>query len=147
MVKQYLRNTCGNSGFTAGRMNGFFMLRKLRVKFVAICMTFVTILLIALFVTAFVSARKNMEQITDGVLQRVMRETPTRNTPDIGLGEVVLPYFTVNIWEYTVYVTGGTYAGLEDTFCPTVCKKMRMKESFRRTVCAICGRTRGCICG
>ena len=91
------------------------MLRKLRVKFVAICMTFVTILLIALFVTAFVSARKNMEQITDGVLQRVMRETPTRNTPDIGLGEVVLPYFTVNIWEYTVYVTGGTYAGLEDT--------------------------------
>ena len=28
---------------------------------------------------------------------------------------VLLPYFTVNIWGDTAYITGGTYANLEDT--------------------------------
>ena len=34
---------------------------------------------------------------------------------EIGGDRLLLPYFTVNIWGGTAYITGGTYANLEDT--------------------------------
>lgn len=36
-------------------------------------------------------------------------------TIEIGGDQILLPYFTVNIWGDTAYITGGTYADLEDT--------------------------------
>ena len=102
------------------------MIRKLRLKFVAICMLLVTAVLAAVLMVNFMSLKRNVEGLSTQVLHRVMQESVSpigpsrREPPDIGInigGErVMLPYFTVNIWGgSTAYVTGGTYADLEDT--------------------------------
>lgn len=102
------------------------MIRKLQVKFVAMCMVMVTAVLAVVFFSAYASARQNIQIISREVLQRVLRESASNalSRPDIGLdlGDrvVQLPYFTVEVWQqisgtYSAYVTGGTYANLEDT--------------------------------
>ena len=102
------------------------MIRKLRLKFVAICMLLVTAVLAAVLVVNFVSLKQNVERLSSQVLHRVMEESVSpigpswRQPPEIGIdigGErVMLPYFTANIWSSnTAYITGGTYANLEDT--------------------------------
>ena len=102
------------------------MIRKLQIKFVAMCMAMVTAVLAVVFFSAFLSAKQNIQLISTEVLQRVLRESSSGvlSRPDIGLdlGDQVvqLPYFTVEVWEqgngtYSAYVTGGTYADLEDT--------------------------------
>ena len=102
------------------------MIRKLQIKFVAMCMTMVTAVLAVVFFSSFLSAKQNIQLISTEVLQRVLRESSSGilSRPDIGLdlGDQVvqLPYFTVEVWEqgsgtYSAYVTGGTYADLEDT--------------------------------
>ena len=105
------------------------MIRKLQLKFVVVCMTLVMVVLGVVLVSIFLSARQNLEVISHQVLQRVIREDTSHGTvpsqqPDLGLDiggkEVVLPYFTVVLWEdrsgnYTAYVTGGTYSNLQGT--------------------------------
>ena len=102
------------------------MIRKLQIKFVAMCLAMVTAVLAVVFFSAFTSARQNIQLISTEVLQRVLRENTSGSLsrPDIGLdlGDrvVQLPYFTVDVWQqsngtYSAYVTGGTYADLEDT--------------------------------
>ena len=101
------------------------MIRKLQIKFVAMCMAMVTAVLAVVFFSAFASARQNIQIISTEVLERVLRESSSnlQSRPDIGLdlGDrvVQLPYFTVDLWQqggsYSAYVTGGTYADLEDT--------------------------------
>ena len=102
------------------------MIRKLQVKFVAMCMVMVTAVLAVVFFSAYASAQQNIQIISREVLQRVLRESASNalSRPDIGLdlGDrvVQLPYFTVEAWQqisgtYSAYVTGGTYANLEDT--------------------------------
>ena len=102
------------------------MIRKLQVKFVAMCMVMVTAVLAVVFFSAYASAQQNIQIISREVLQRVLRESASNalSRPDIGLdlGDrvVQLPYFTVEVWQqisgtYSAYVTGGTYANLEDT--------------------------------
>lgn len=101
------------------------MIRKLQIKFVAMCMAMVTAVLAVVFFSAFASARQNIQVISTEVLERVLRESSSnlQSRPDIGLdlGDrvVQLPYFTVDLWQqggsYSAYVTGGTYADLEDT--------------------------------
>lgn len=101
------------------------MIRKLQIKFVAMCMAMVTAVLAVVFFSAFASARQNIQVISTEVLERVLRESSSnlQSRPDIGLdlGDrvVQLPYFTVDLWQqggsYSAYVTGGTYANLEDT--------------------------------
>ena len=102
------------------------MIRKLRLKFVAICMLLVTAVLAAVLLVNFMSLKRNVEGLSTQVLHRVMQESASpigpawREPPDIGInigGErVMLPYFTANIWGgSTAYVTGGTSADLEDT--------------------------------
>ena len=109
------------------------MIRKLRLKFVVVCMTLIMVVLGVVLVSIFLSARQNLEVISHQVLERVIREdsAPNHNTaitpsqqPDLGLDiggkEVVLPYFTVMLWQdrsghYTAYVTGGTYSNLQGT--------------------------------
>lgn len=99
------------------------MIRKLQIKFVAMCMLLVTAVLAVVFVAVFVSAKQNIEIISHQVLERVMQDDTPNSRPDLGPNrdgeEVLLPYFTVNLWDsngiYRAFVTGGTYANLQDT--------------------------------
>jgi signal transduction histidine kinase len=99
------------------------MIRKLRLKFVAVCMAMVTAVLAVVLFAVFVSVERNIEDLSRQVLRRVIQEERSARAPEIGVeiggDKVLLPYFTVSLWPggggYTAYVTGGTYADLEDT--------------------------------
>lgn len=100
------------------------MIRKLRLKFVAVCMAMVTAVLAVVCFAIFAALRGNVEDLSREVLHRVIQEEPGGRRPEIGVeiggDKVLLPYFTVSVWPggggaCTAYVTGGTYAGLEDT--------------------------------
>ena len=99
------------------------MIRKLQIKFVAMCMILVTAVLGVVFTAVFFSAKQNIEVISHQVLQRVMEDDTPSGRPDLGLNrggeDVLLPYFTVNLWDrsgiYEAFVTGGTYSKLQDT--------------------------------
>lgn len=99
------------------------MIRKLRLKFVAVCMVMVTAVLGVVFVSVYLSAQHSIERASHLVLQRVIQEENSAYGPggtrpglDVGSGKIQLPYFTVQIWGgSTAYVTGGTYSNLENT--------------------------------
>ena len=103
------------------------MIRKLRLKFVAICMALVTAILAAVFFSVYISMARNISDLSRQVLYRVVQEESVGGSmtrPDISINiggdRVLLPYFTVNLWTsrrggYTAQITGGTYANLEDT--------------------------------
>ncbi|MDD3346091.1 HAMP domain-containing sensor histidine kinase [Oscillibacter sp.] len=100
------------------------MIRKLRLKFVAICMALVTAILAVVFLLVFFSVERNVETLSRQVLHRVAQESAYMDgsgivRPDIGItvggDRVLLPYFTVEVWGNRAYITGGTYANLEDT--------------------------------
>ena len=103
------------------------MIRKLRLKFVAICMALVTAILAVVFFSVYLSMAQNISDLSRQVLYRVVQEESVGGSmtrPDISINiggdRVLLPYFTVNLWSsrrggYTAQITGGTYANLEDT--------------------------------
>ena len=100
------------------------MLRKLQLKFVAVCMAMVTAVLAVVFVSVYLSAQRSIERSSREVLERVIHEagsfSPGSFQPGLGLDfngdHIQLPYFTVQLWGRSqAYVTGGTYADLEDT--------------------------------
>lgn len=103
------------------------MIRKLRLKFVAVCMAMVTAVLAVVCFAIFAALRGNVEDLSRQVLHRVIQEAdlPGGKKPEVGVeiggDRVLLPYFTVSVWpgggegRYTAYVTGGTYSALEDT--------------------------------
>jgi len=85
-------------------------------------MALVTAVLAVVCLSIFVSLRGNVENLSRQVLHRVIQEEgrgPEFGV-EIGGDKLLLPYFTVSLWpggggSYTAYVTGGTYADLEDT--------------------------------
>lgn len=92
------------------------MIKKLRWKFVAVCMVLVALILSAVFAAAHHALRENIEDLSRQLLRQVISEEGMPNVSiDIGGDRILLPYFTVNIWGGTAYITGGTYADLEDT--------------------------------
>ena len=102
------------------------MIRKLRLKFVAICMALVTAILAVVFFSVYLSMARTISDLSRQVLYRVSQEETiggmTRPDISIAIGgdRVLLPYFTVNVWPsrgggYTAQITGGTYSNLEDT--------------------------------
>ena len=99
------------------------MIRKLQIKFVAMCMVLVTAVLGVVFAVVLVSAKQNIEVISHQVLERVIQDDAPNSRPALGPNqngeEVLLPYFTVNLWDsngvYQAFVTSGTYANLQDT--------------------------------
>ena len=103
------------------------MIRKLRLKFVVICMALVTAILAAVFFSVYFSMARNISDLSRQVLYRVVQEESVGGSmtrPDISINiggdRVLLPYFTVNLWTsrrggYTAQITGGTYANLENT--------------------------------
>ena len=99
------------------------MIRKLQIKFVAMCMVLVTAVLGVVFAAVLVSAKQNIEVISHQVLERVIQDDAPNSRPALGPNqngeEVLLPYFTVNLWDsngvYQAFVTSATYANLQDT--------------------------------
>ena len=100
------------------------MIRKLRLKFVAVCMAMVTAVLAVVFLSLYFSVQRSAETLSRQVLQRVIQESDQTHgegifRPDISItiggDRVLLPYFTVEVWGNNAYVTGGTYASLDDT--------------------------------
>ena len=98
------------------------MIRKLRIKFVAICMALVTAVLAVVLLTVFFALRTNMTAVRSQTLHRAIQEEVLGgfNKPLFPRGngaeeQVLLPYFTVNLFGSTAYVTAGTYDDLENT--------------------------------
>jgi len=99
------------------------VIRKLRLKFVVVCMAMVAAVLAVVCFAIFAALRSNVEDLSRQVLHRVIQEEDFGRKPEIGVeiggDKLLLPYFTVSIWpgggSYTAYVTGGTYADLDDT--------------------------------
>lgn len=95
------------------------VIQKLRLKFVVICMALVTAVLAVVFLSVYVAMQRNIEDLSRQLLHRVVRQDNV-SRPEIAISldrdrVVYLPYFTVNLWGGTAYVTGGTYDNLEDT--------------------------------
>ncbi len=82
-------------------------------------MALVTAILAAVFFSAYFAMQRNIEDLSRQLLHQVIGQENARR-PEIAISLdrdrlVYLPYFTVNVWGSTAYVTGGTYTGLEDT--------------------------------
>ena len=100
------------------------MIRKLRLKFVAICMALVTAVLAVVFLSVYFTMERSIETLSRQVLYRVAQDSVYSGSrdfvrPEIGIDvggdRVLLPYFTVEVWGSQAYVTGGTYDELENT--------------------------------
>ncbi len=105
------------------------MIKKLRLKFVAACMTLVTAVLAAVFFSIFMAVLDSSTNLSRELLQRVVQQDDfymggsifrPELSIDVGGDQVLLPYFTVNVWlrpggGYNAEVTGGTYNNLQDT--------------------------------
>ena len=86
---------------------------------IILAVALVLTVLAAVFAAAYHAVRQNIEDLSRQVLTQVIREDGSGSAPgvsvEIGGDRLLLPYFTVNIWGGTAYITGGTYANLEDT--------------------------------
>ena len=95
------------------------MIRKLRLKFVAICMVLITAVLAVVLLSVYFAMQRNIQDLSRQLLYRVIQQSAShRSEIAISLDRdrlVYLPYFTVNVWGSTAYVTGGTYGDLENT--------------------------------
>lgn len=106
------------------------MIRTLRRKFTILCMSMVTVVLAMVFFSVYAAMRDNTVALSQEVLQHVIQQEDfylgdgsvyrPELSIDVGGNQVLLPYFTVNVWlrasgTYTAEVTGGTYANLDDT--------------------------------
>ena len=104
------------------------MIRRLRLKFVAICMALVTAVLAAVLLSVFFSVRQNAQDLSRQLLYQVVQDGGVLGdgvTPEIHIDiggadrAVLLPYFTVNVYSnsngYLADVTGGTYSNLDDS--------------------------------
>ena len=96
------------------------MIRRLRLKVVAVCMLLVTAILGGIVTALYFSARSNIQDSSERLLHRLIvsdpRIGPGSSTIVVGRSEVQLPFFTVELWNgSTAYVTGGTYSDLENT--------------------------------
>lgn len=95
------------------------MIRKLRWQFVAACMGLIAAVLAIVFGCVWASAQNALEHSSHLALEQALSRRGGDLLPGFhqsgGDDQVLLPYFTVQVWGTTVYVTGGTYSGLEDT--------------------------------
>ena len=91
------------------------MIRKLRWKFVAVCMGLVALVLSAVFGAAYHAVRQNIEDLSRQMLYQVLREDSGRGavpnpTIEIGGDRVLLPYFTVTMPIGRIPIPCGTFA-------------------------------------
>lgn len=95
------------------------MIRRLRLQVVAVCMLLVAGVLGGVFFSMYTAAKDGIRHSTQELLRRVVTSDPRIDQGQTGImiggDQVQLPYFTVEVWGDTVYVTGGTYSNLENT--------------------------------
>lgn len=95
------------------------VIKKLRWQFVAACMGLIAAVLAIVFGCVWASAQNALEHSSHMALEQALSRRGGDLLPGFrqngGDDQVLLPYFTVQVWGTTVYVTGGTYSGLEDT--------------------------------
>lgn len=100
------------------------MIRKLRLKFVAICMALVTAILAAVIFSVLFAMQRNVENLSQELLHQVLNEQnggqPNIHITIDGSTVALLPYFTVNVYttsngNYLADVTGGTYSNLDNS--------------------------------
>ena len=91
------------------------MIRKLQLKFVAICMALVTLVMATVLCAIYIASQNSLESLSHQVLRQVIqmdtKQSGSRPGIDVTIGEerIPLPYFSVEVWRGTAYVTGGTY--------------------------------------
>lgn len=95
------------------------MIRRLRLQVVAVCMLLVAGVLGGVFFSMYTAAKDGIRNSTQELLRRVITSDPRIDQGQTGImiggDQVQLPYFTVEVWGDTAYVTGGTYSDLENT--------------------------------
>ena len=106
------------------------MIRTLRRKFTILCMSMVTAVLAMVFFLVYTAIQNNTAALSREVLHQVIQQEDfylgggslyrPELSIDVGGSQVLLPYFTVNVWPrrdgtYTAEVTGGTFASMDDT--------------------------------
>ena len=105
--------------FSIFQKGGTALIRKLRLKFVAICMVLITAVLAVVLLSVYFAMQRNIQDLSRQLLYRVIQQSAShRSEIAISLDRdrlVYLPYFTVAVWGATAYVTGGTYGDLENT--------------------------------
>lgn len=91
------------------------MIRRLRVKFVCINMTIVTVMLLAIFVTVYQLTQRNLERESIQMMRTVAQDPLQLSRPGEMEPEVHLPYFTLGLGQDgQVLSTGGGYFDLSD---------------------------------
>ena len=91
------------------------MLRKLRLKFVALSMSLVAALMAVVVYAVFLSAQENFDRISREAMRRTVDNPSGQYAAAIGKGKVTLPCFTVDIWPTHIRLIGGSYAELENS--------------------------------
>ena len=91
------------------------MIRKLQIKFVAINMVMITIVLCAMFGLVYHSTRTNLETESIGMMKDIASDPFRLGRPDATSPELRLPYFTIQIGSRgELIATGGGYYDLSD---------------------------------
>ncbi len=95
------------------------MIVRLRIKFVALSMSLVALVLLGVFCLFRHTSQLSLEATSQAVLERVLTQGSGASSVDMLGNSVQLPYFTVALFSsgdsYTAYITGGTYDDLENT--------------------------------
>ena len=90
------------------------VIKKLRWQFVAACMGLIAIVLAIVFGCVWASAQSALERSSHTALEQALSRRGGDLLPGFhqsgGDDQVLLPYFTVQVWGSTVYVTVGTYS-------------------------------------
>jgi len=82
-------------------------------------MVLITAVLAVVLLSVYFAMQRNIQDLSRQLLYRVIQQSAShRSEIAISLDRdrlVYLPYFTVDVWGATAYVTGGTYGDLENT--------------------------------
>lgn len=91
------------------------MIKRLRIKFVTINMTIVTLILCAIFAMVFHFTRRNLERENIRMMQTIAMDPMRLGRPGELAGEIRLPYFVLQLGKNgEVMAVGGGYYDLSD---------------------------------
>ena len=91
------------------------MIKKLRIKFVVINMTMITVMLCVIFGLVYHFTRNNLETESIGMMKSIASEPFQLGRPDAQSPELRLPYFTIQLGPRGELVsTGGGFYDLSD---------------------------------
>lgn len=91
------------------------MIRRLKLKFVVINMTMVTIMLCVIFVLVYHFTRAGLESESIRMMQTIAADPMRLGQPGDGAGDLHLPYFTLQLGlKGELVATGGGYFDLSD---------------------------------